>query len=182
MIMSHMVDQMKRKTGSLPYGMLLPKIFEDAQIDISNEASQNFIYSDTYNKNSLRRMGSVKVEKQWICRESQVGISKDEPREENPSEEEHTLTDEPSTSFHTTNKMTEGIPTLSHDTLTTIIELVVKIVKEEPLKEIINTTLTEVLQSEIFRDTLITTIQSVHSVNPILKHRLIIERKIWKEW
>ena len=62
MIMSHMVDQLKRKTGSLPYEMLLIELFEDAQIDVSNKVFQNLLHSNTYNKKSLRRMGYVKVE------------------------------------------------------------------------------------------------------------------------
>ena len=113
-------------------------------------------------------MGYVKVEDQWIYRESQIGTSdttKDEPKENwthsNVPEQEYTLVDEPSTSFHATNKTTDNTPTfpiLSHDTLTKIIDSVVSIVKEEPLKKIISITLTEVIQSEVFKDTLLTAI------------------------
>ena len=84
MIISHMVDQIKRKSGSLPYGMVLIVLFENAEIDLSNEISQKLLHSDTYNKKSLRRMRYVKVEDQWICRESQIdtsNITKDEPKE-----------------------------------------------------------------------------------------------------
>ena len=62
MIMSHMVDQLKRKSGSLPYGMLLTILFENTEIEVSNEVSQELLHSVTYNKKSLRRMGYVKVE------------------------------------------------------------------------------------------------------------------------
>ena len=62
MIMSYMVDHMKRKIGSLPYGMLLTEIFEDAQIEVSNEVFQKLLHSDPYNKNSLKRMDYVKIE------------------------------------------------------------------------------------------------------------------------
>ena len=37
MIMFHMVDQLKRKSDSLPYGMLLTILFENAEIELSNE-------------------------------------------------------------------------------------------------------------------------------------------------
>ena len=70
MIMSHMVDQMNRKSGSLPYGMLLTVLFENAKIDLTNEVSQNLIHSNTYNDKILRRMGFIKVEDIWIHRES----------------------------------------------------------------------------------------------------------------
>ena len=75
MIMSHIVDQMKWKSGSLSYGMVLTVLFEIAEIDPSNEISQKLLHSDTYNKKSLRRMGYIKVEDHWICKESQIGTS-----------------------------------------------------------------------------------------------------------
>ena len=61
MIMSHMVDQMNRKSSSFSYGMLLTVLFENAEIDLINEVSQNIIHSDTYNDKSLRRMRFIKV-------------------------------------------------------------------------------------------------------------------------
>ena len=70
MIISHMVDQMNRKSGSLSYGMLLTVLFENAEIDFTNEVSQRLIHNDTYNKKSLRRMRFVKIEDLWIHRES----------------------------------------------------------------------------------------------------------------
>ena len=48
MIMSHMVDQMNRKSGSLSYGMLLTVLFENASIDLTNEVSQNLLHIDTF--------------------------------------------------------------------------------------------------------------------------------------
>ena len=88
--------------------------------------------------------------------------------------------DELSTSFkpiHNSTDNTPTIPILSHDTLAEIVNSVISIVKKELLKKIINTTLTEVIKSEVFIDTLLTAIQSAHSVNSSLRHKLIIERK-----
>ena len=165
MIMSHMVDQMKRKSGSLSYGMVLTILFENTEIDLSNEISQKLLHSDTYNKKSLRRMGYIKVEDQWICRESQIGtlnITKEEPKEEwIPSnipeipEKAYTSIDEPITSLNAaniTNDNTSIQPILTHDTLVKIIDSVVNIVKDQPLKIIINSTLTEMVQTEVFKD------------------------------
>ena len=64
-----MIDQKNRKSGSLPYGMLLIVLFENAEIDLTNEVSQNLIHSDTYNEKSLRRMGFIKVEGTWLYKE-----------------------------------------------------------------------------------------------------------------
>ena len=75
MIMSHMMDQLKKKLGSLPNEMLLTELFEDAATDGSNEVSQILLHYDTYNKNCLRRMKYVKIKDQWICRESKSGAS-----------------------------------------------------------------------------------------------------------
>ena len=78
------MDQLKRKSGSLPHEMLLSKFFENAGIEVSNEISQIVLHSDTYNKNSLRRMGYVKIVDKWICRKAQSSASdftKKEPKE-----------------------------------------------------------------------------------------------------
>ena len=39
----------------------------------------------------------------------------------------------------------------------------------------------EVIENEVFKDTLLTAIQSAHSVNSSLRHKLIIERKKMKK-
>ena len=54
MIISYMMDQLKRKSGCLPYGMLLIELLESAYIEVSNEVSQELLHSDTDNKNSLK--------------------------------------------------------------------------------------------------------------------------------
>ena len=85
MIMSYMVDQMNRKSGSLSYGMLLTILFENAGIDLTNEASQNLIHSNTYNDKSLRRMGFINVKDIWLYKESKYGtlrIIEEEPNED----------------------------------------------------------------------------------------------------
>ena len=120
--------------------MVLTFLFENAEIDLSNKISQKLLHSDTYNKKGLRRMGYVKVEDQWICRESQIGtsnITKEEPKEDwiSPNipkifEQAYNSIDEPSTSFNAINKTTNNTPTnpiLTHDTLTKIIDSVVNI-------------------------------------------------------
>ena len=85
MIITHIVDQRNRKSGSLSYGMLLTILFENVGIDLTNEASQNMIHSDTYNDKSLRRMGFIKVDDMWLHKESKSGTSRttiEEPHEE----------------------------------------------------------------------------------------------------
>ena len=165
MIMSHMVDQMNRKSGSLSYGMFLTILFENAEIDFTNKFSQRLIHSDTYNKKSLRRMKFVKVENKWIHRESQTrtsNITKEELKEEwIPSdipeipEQAYTSIDEPSTSLNAANNTNDNTsihPILTHDALVKVIESVVNIVKDQPLKAIVNSTLTEMVQTEVFKN------------------------------
>ena len=121
----------------------------------------------------------------WICKESQVGtfdFTKEKPKENWTHLDAPDISDqdETSTSFkpiHNTTDNTPTIPILSHDTLAKIVNSVVSIVKKELLKDIINTTLAEIIKSEVFKDTLLIAIQSAHSVNSSLRHKLIIERK-----
>ena len=103
-------------------------------------------------------MRFVKVEDMWICRESQIGtsnITKEESKEDwipsnfpKISEQAYTSIDEPSTSLNATNRTTDNTPIhpiLTHDTLVKIIDSIVNIVKEEPLKTIVNSTLTKMI-------------------------------------
>ena len=47
---------------------------------------------------------------------------------------------------------------LTHDTLTKIINSVVNTVKKKPLQKIVNSTLTDMVQSEVFRNTILSKI------------------------
>ena len=104
-------------------------------------------------------MRFVKVEDMWICRESQIGtsnITKEESKEDwipsnfpKISEQAYTSIDEPSTSLNATNRTTDNTPIhpiLTHDTLVKIIDSsAVNLVKDQPLKKIVNATLTKVV-------------------------------------
>ena len=84
MIMYYMMDQKNRKSGSLPYGMLLTELFENVEIDLSNEASQKLNHGDTQNEKSLKRMGFIKVKGIWLHKDKHASTSKpdEEPNEE----------------------------------------------------------------------------------------------------
>ena len=109
----------------------------------------------------------------WIYRESQTStsnITKEEPKEEwIPSnipeilEQTYISIDEPSTSLNIANNINDNTsihPILTHDTLVKIIDSVVNIVKDQPLKKIVNSTLIEMVQSDIIKN-------NIHSATEI---------------
>ena len=119
-------------------------------------------------------MGFIKVEGRFLHKKLQASTSK--PTEEEPNAEwipsdmleipktepAYAQIDYPSppvTTHHSTNNSSFN-PILTHDTLTKIIDSVVNIVKKEPLKVIVNSTLTEMIQSEVFRNIILSIIQS----------------------
>ena len=102
--------------------MLLSEFFENVGLEVSNEVTQILLNSDTYDKNSLKRMGYVKIENHWICRESKIDTSdftKKEPKEnwthsDAPNIPDQDYIDEPSTSFKPIHKTTDNTPSLQN--------------------------------------------------------------------
>ena len=115
-------------------------------------------------------MEFIKVEDIWIHSESQTSTSRLTEEESNedwiPSdipeilEQAYTSVDDPSPSLNADlniNNTFSFNPILNHDTLVKIIDSVVNIVKDQPLKTIVNSTLTEMVQSEIFKNNIFST-------------------------
>ena len=178
MIMSYMMDQKNRKPSSLSYGMLLTELFENVEIDLSNEASRKLNHSNTYNEKSLKRMGFIKVKEIWLHKDKHASTSK--PDEE--SNEECIPSDIPNISKNVSTNNVSFNSMLTKDILTKIIKSIVNIVKEEPLRRIVKSTLTESTQIEILRSTIQSAIPTITSTKSeyfeILKNKEYMQKMI----
>ena len=139
--------------------MLLTELFENAEIDLSNDVSQKLIHSDTYNEKNLKRMRFIKVEGIWLHKDIHASTSKS--KEE--SNEKWISSDMPDIPKNILANNVSFNPILTEDILTKIIQSAINIVKEEPLKGIVNSTLTESAQSEVLRNIIQSTLPTIIS-------------------
>ena len=66
LIFTQMRDRVGRARACLPYGMALTLVFREVGIDIEGKLFVDLCHTDTYDKQTLIRMGYRKVGQSWV--------------------------------------------------------------------------------------------------------------------